>query len=317
MPFTACRSSPFPATPWPMTANQQAQHRLGLIMVAAAALCWSSAGLFVRGISLDLMTMLMIRGLFSGLAVFTLHCLLEGKFAVGDFRRMGWPGVGVALLSSMSMITGIGSIRFGAVADAMVIYATVPFVTAILAWLLIGERTTRSTIMASGMALLGVLVMLFGADWGGSMLGRGLACLMTLGMAGFSIIMRRHRDLPMLPAMAASGWLVSVICFWFADFASITPTQFLLCALFGFLQNAAGLAFYTLGTRRVGAAEATLLAALEVPFTPLWVWLFMNETPGVWTLAGGLVVLAALFTHIWGEFRRSGRTTESEFAPAP
>jgi drug/metabolite transporter (DMT)-like permease len=67
----------------------------------------------------------------------------------------------------------------------------------------------------------------------------------------------------------------------------------------------------------VGAAEATLLAALEVPFTPLWVWLLMNETPGVWTLAGGMVVLAALFTHIWGEFRRSSRTTESEFAPAP
>lgn len=300
-----------------MTANPHSQHRLGLIMVAGAALCWSSAGLFVRGISLDLMTMLMIRGLFSGLAVFTLHCILEGKFAVGDFRRMGWPGVGVALLSAMSMITGIGSIRFGAVADAMVIYATVPFVTAILAWLLIGERTTRSTIMASGVALIGVLVMLFGADWNGSMLGRGLAVLMTLGMAGFSIIMRRHRDLPMLPAMAASGWLVALIGFWFADFASITPMQFLLSMLFGFLQNAAGLAFYTLGTRRVGAAEATLLAALEVPLTPLWVWLFVNETPGAWTLAGGLVVLAALFTHIFGEFRRSGIATEKEFAPAP
>jgi drug/metabolite transporter (DMT)-like permease len=300
-----------------MTAQANSEHRLGLIMVATAALCWSSAGLFVRGISLDLMTMLMIRGLFSGLAVFTLHCMLEGKLAIGGFRRMGWPGVGVALLSSLSMITGIGSIRFGAVADAMVIYATVPFVTAILAWLLIGERTTRSTIIASSVALLGVLVMLAGADWGGSMLGRGLAMLMTLGMAGFSIIMRRHRDLPMLPAMAASGWLVAFICFFFADLDAITPTQFLLCALFGFLQNAAGLAFYTLGTKRVGAAEATLLAALEVPLTPLWVWLFINETPGIWTLAGGAVVLAALFTHIWGEFRRSGDATAREFAPAP
>lgn len=300
-----------------MAAQPHAQHQLGLIMVAGAALCWSSAGLFVRGISLDLMTMLMIRGLFSGLAVFTLHCFLEGRLALGDFRRGGWPGVGVALLSAMSMITGIGALRFGAVADALVIYATVPFVTASLAWLLIGERTTRATIIASGVALAGVLVMLLGADWNGSMLGRILACFMTLGMAGFSIIMRRHRDLPMLPAMAASAWLVAFIGIWFADFSSITPWQFLLGALFGCLQNAAGLALYTLGTRRIGAAEATLLAALEVPFTPFWVWLFLNETPGIWTLAGGLVVLAALFTHIWGEFRRSSRKTEAEFAPAP
>jgi hypothetical protein len=35
------------------------------------------------------------------------------------------------------------------------------------------------------------------------------------------------------------------------------------------------------------------------------------------TLIGGLVVLAALFTHIIGEFYRGGRTTEAEFAPTP
>ena len=300
-----------------MATDSRHQHRLGLILVAGAALCWSTAGIFVRVIPLDLMTMLFLRGIFSGLGVFTLHCLLERKLAVGDFRRMGWPGVGVACLSAMSMITGIGAIRFGTVADAMVIYATVPFVTALLAWLLIGERTTRSTIIASLVALLGVLVMLSGANWDGAMIGRGLACFMALGMAGFSIIMRRHRELPMLPAMAASAWLAAFVSFWFADLATITPSQIALCAAFGILQNAAGLAFYTLGTRRLPAAEATLLASLEVPFTPLWVWLFMNETPGFWTLVGGAIVLTALFTHIWGEFRRSGRATEAEFAPAP
>jgi drug/metabolite transporter (DMT)-like permease len=83
------------------------------------------------------------------------------------------------------------------------------------------------------------------------------------------------------------------------------------------LQNAAGLAFYTLGTKRVPAAEATLLAALEVPFTPLWVWLFLNETPPTYTLIGGAVVLVALFTHIFGEFRRAGTKTEAEFVPTP
>lgn len=292
-------------------------HRLGLILVAGAALCWSSAGLFTRAISLDLMTMLFVRGLFSGLAVFTVHCILEKRFAIDDFKRMGWPGVGVMVLSAMSMISGIGSIRFGKVADAMVIYATVPFVTAILAWLIIGERTTRSTVIASCAALFGVLIMLWGADWGGPMFARGLAMLMTLGMAGFAIIMRRHRDLPMLPAMAASAWLAAFICFWFSTPSSVTLHDFGLTALFGVVQNAAGLALFTLGTRRVAAAEATLLAALEVPFTPFWVWLFLSETPTAYTLAGGSVVMVALFTHIAGEFRRSAQTTEAEFVPAP
>jgi drug/metabolite transporter (DMT)-like permease len=65
------------------------------------------------------------------------------------------------------------------------------------------------------------------------------------------------------------------------------------------------LIFYAHGSRRVPAAEATLIAALEVPLTPFWVLVFMNEVPSVPTLIGGAVVLVALFSHILGEFRRS------------
>jgi drug/metabolite transporter (DMT)-like permease len=41
---------------------EQKQHRLGLILVACAALAWSSAGFFTRLIPNDLMTMLFWRG---------------------------------------------------------------------------------------------------------------------------------------------------------------------------------------------------------------------------------------------------------------
>lgn len=297
--------------------NHTSSHRLGLFLTGMAALSWSSAGIFTRLISADLMTMLFWRGIFSGSAIFIVFLLMERGGAFREFFRMGWPGLAVAVLSAAGMVTGIGSIRYGSVADAMVIYATVPFVTAGVAYLLIGERTSRSTIIASLVALAGVVVMLLGSDWGGSMIGKGLAVLMTLSMAGFSVIMRGHRDLPMLPAMALSAWLCSAFCFSWASPAQADASTILLCMAFGVLQNAAGLVFYTFGTKRIPAAEATLLAALEVPFTPFWVWLFLNETPAVFTLIGGLVVLVALFTHIVGEFYRGGRTTEAEFAPTP
>ena len=154
------------------------------------------------------------------------------------------------------------------------------------------------------MALFGVGVMLWGAKMGGSLLGQFCAVLMTLGMAGFSTIMRKHRDVPMLPAMALSAWICSFACFWFAEPLSISQHDLLLCIAFGIVQNAAGLALYTFGSKRVPAAEATLLAALEVPFTPLWVFVFLNEIPSVQTLLGGGIVLVALGLHILSEFRR-------------
>jgi drug/metabolite transporter (DMT)-like permease len=300
-----------------MGAAEFRQHRIGLALVAAAALAWSSAGLFVRSIEADLMTMLFWRGVFSGAAVFAVFLVIEGQRALAVLKLLRWPAAAVAVLSATSMITGIGSLRFTSVADAMVIYATVPFMTAGLAYLAIGERPSRSTIFASFVALVGVGIMLLGAQWGGSAFGKLLAMFMALSMAGFTTVMRLHREVAMLPAMAASAWLCAGVCWFFAEPLGVSGRDFLLIAMFGVIQNAAGLILYTFGSRLVPAAEATLIAALEVPMTPFWVWLVFAETPSLQTFAGGIVVLGALFAHIGGELRRRPQAASEPFAANP
>ena len=174
------------------------------------------AGIFVRLISTDLMTMLFLRGVFSGSAVLIVYFLLEGKADVFRLRHLRAPAFAVAALSAMSMISGIGSMRFTTVAEALIIYATVPFMTAALAFIVLREVPSRRTLVAGLVALAGVAIMLKDASWDGSLFGKGLAVFMTLGMAGMTTIMRRHQDVPMLPAMALSAWLCSFITFWFA-----------------------------------------------------------------------------------------------------
>lgn len=94
-----------------MTSVEQKQHRLGLILVACAALAWSSAGFFTRLIPNDLMSMLFWRGLFSGGAVFLFFFISEGRQALGILAGLRWPALAVACLSSLGMITGIGALR--------------------------------------------------------------------------------------------------------------------------------------------------------------------------------------------------------------
>jgi drug/metabolite transporter (DMT)-like permease len=283
--------------------NDDAQHRLGLVLVAAAALFWSTAGIFVRLITADLMTMLFLRGVFSGSAVLLVYLLLEGKAGFMRLRNLTAPVFAVAALSAMAMIAGIGSMRFTTIAEALIIYATVPFVTAAFAWIFVGEVPSRRTLLAGLVALAGVAIMLKDASWDGSLFGKGLAVFMTLGMAGMTTVMRRHQNVPMLPAMALSAWLCASITFWFAAPLSVGGQDLLLIALFGIVQNAMGLILYAIWSRRIPAAEATLIAALEVPFTPLWVWLFLGETPEEHVLIGGAIVMLALFGHILTEMR--------------
>lgn len=298
-----------------MSLDDPRQYRLGLVYGAISALAWSSSGLFIRHIGTDLMTMLFWRGLFSGTCVFLFFVYLERSRVPGILRRMGWPSVWTMIFSAASMVTGIGSMYYTAIADAMVIYATVPFVTAAVAFVFIGERPSRSTLIASGVALIGVLVMLTDAHGqSGGLFGKFLAAVMTLCVAAMATLMRKHRDVPMLPAMAGSAWLCSFVTFWFAAPLSVTMVDLRMIILFAIVQNAMGLIFYTASTRRLPAADASLLTALEVPLTPLWVWLVLSEVPSQGTLVGGPIVLAALFGHILYEVQRN-RT--APVAPLP
>lgn len=287
----------------PINAHATAQHRLGIGLVALAALFWSTSGIFVRLISADLMTMLFMRGIFAGAGVMVVYFILEGKAGLKRLRYLTAPVFAVAGCSAMSMITGIGALRYTTVAEALIIYATVPFVTAALAYIFVREVPSMRTLVAGIVAIAGVAIMLKDASWGGSLFGKGLAVFMTLGMAGMTTIMRRYQNVPMLPAMALSAWLCSFITFWFADPLSISGGDLLLCAAFGIVQNAFGLILYAIWSRKIPAAEASLIAALEVPFTPLWVWIFMGETPAGAVLIGGAIVMLALFGHILTEIR--------------
>ncbi|MBC8038660.1 MAG: DMT family transporter [Rhizobiales bacterium] len=300
-----------------MTVAEQQQHRFGLALVAMAAIAWSTSGLFVRLITADLMTMLFWRGIFSGGAMMLLFFFIERAKAWAILGGLKWPALAVAVLSALGMITGIGALRYTSIADAMVIYATVPFVTAGIAYVFIGEKPARSTMVASVVALAGVAIMMWGSAWGGSLFGKALALTMAFCMAGFTTIMRRHRDVAMLPAIGISAWLCSLFCWFFAEPLGVSARDLGLLALFGVVQNAAGLALYTFASRRIPAAEATLIAAMEVPLAPLWVWLFLGEASPPQTLLGGAVVLTALFGHILVQFRSSTQSDAQPFRAAP
>jgi drug/metabolite transporter (DMT)-like permease len=51
------------------------------------------------------------------------------------------------------------------------------------------------------------------------------------------------------------------------------------------------------GARWIPAAEASLIALLEVILAPLWVWLLLNEEPSAAAFAGGGIVMIALILH--------------------
>lgn len=216
---------------------------------------------------------------------------------------MGWPGWLFAIVSAVGMIFFITSLRYTSVAHNAVIYATVPFMAAAIAWLAIRERPTRGALVASLLALVGVALMVgLGSD--GNWFGDLLALGMTVAVAVMMVIARRYQTIPMMPAACMAALLSGLVCWPLGTPLAVSANDLLLLALFGLVNSALGLALFALGARRLPAIETALIGSLDAPLAPLWVWLAFSETPHASTIAGGLIVFVAVTGHVLATARR-------------
>jgi drug/metabolite transporter (DMT)-like permease len=278
-----------------------ARYRLGLVLVVTSSLAWSTAGLFTRILPLDGMTMLAWRGFYGALGMLALGLLLEGRqLATGlkiFVRRDGWPAWLFAACTVAGMICYITSLRATTVAHVAVIYASVPFVAAVLGWIFLAERPSISAIAASLAALVGIAVMAgFGSE--GALAGDLLAFGMTLTMALSIVLTRRFRAIPFLPAAVLSALVSGIVCWPFGNPMSVSSSQMATLAAFGIVNSAVGFGLFTIGARFLPAIETALIGALDAPLSPLWVFLAFNEVPGPSTIVGGLIVFVSVAIYL-------------------
>jgi drug/metabolite transporter (DMT)-like permease len=276
-----------------MNAEQQARPWRGSILVAGSAVAYSSAGYFTRLIELDVPTVLFWRGLYAGLFMSACIVLAHGRETLATVRNIGVPGILVTILSALATICYLNALRLTTVAEVMAINATSPFISGILAWLVVGERERWQVILASLFALAGIIVMVGPGALRGQIGGALLAFAMTFSFALMIVIMRVKKSVSMLPASCLSAFFSSIAVWPIASATIPDRRTMVLLALFGIVQFGLGLILLTLGARLVTALRASLLSRLQTVLGPTWVWLAFGELPPATTLVGGSIVLAS------------------------
>jgi len=219
---------------------------------------------------------------------------------------MGRAGLIVAACSTLATICFINALRLTTVADVLVINATLPFMTAAIAWAATAERESPTTLVASVVAFAGVIVMFDAAVEAGHLVGNLLALVMTGLIAIMMVIIRHNRSVSMLPSACLSAFAVAVVVAPIASPGSGLGPDLPYLLLFGTAQFGLGLLLLTLGTRVISATKSALVGTLETPLGPLWVWLAFGEIPSVMTCVGGAIVMAAVVGDLLLD-RRGGR----------
>lgn len=285
-------------------AEAPSQHRKGIALIVAAAVAWSTAPFFTRLLPFDSWTILFWRGLFGAAMIAAILVLLQGWRGLRDFTRMDRYGWLVASLSAVGMVCFIPSLQLTSVSNVAIIIATGPFVTAALAWVWLKEVPRLRTTLASIVALVGIAIIVGGAQPGADFLGLALSVIMTLAIAVMTVVVRQHRNTSMVAAAALSNILGCVVSLPFAQgIAAVTPHDVFIFAMFGFCQVALGLSLYMLGSRLLPSGQAALIATLETPLMPFWIWLAFQEMPSSRALIGGALVMGAVIADIVGDQR--------------
>jgi drug/metabolite transporter (DMT)-like permease len=282
-----------PPSLWP-----RAEYRRGALLVAGAALAWSTAGLLVRWTVTDPWTTLFWRSIFAGLALLVRLVLTERRKSVSAFTGLGLIGTALGACFAISMISFINALSLTTVANVMVFQAASPLFAALLAWAWLKERISARTGIAIAATMIGVTVMVSSRPSGGDghtreLAGDLISLAMSLATAFVIILAKRERRVSMAAATCLGLAMTALVSLPFADLAP-SGRDLALLALFGIGQMALGLAMFSGGVRLIPAADAGLISVIECVLAPLWVWLAFGEAPNGRGLFGGAIVLMAV-----------------------
>ncbi len=287
---------------------RSADLRLGILLVAGAAVTWSFGGTIARFIGEpDPWTVVFWRSLFAAWFLLTFMLLRDGpKGTVALFRNMGLAGLGVGFCFAVASSSFVVALQHTTVANILLIQAAAPLFAALMAWMIFGERVNLATWIAIAAVICGVAIMVSSSFSGEvSPLGDGLALVIAVLFSTAAVITRHAPHVRMTPAVCLGTMMACAASFFLSGGIAVGQADIGWLFLFGAVNLGMGLAMFATGARLVPAALAALVSTLEPVLGPIWVWLIHAEVPGTRTLIGGGIVCLALVIHILTDWRRA------------
>jgi len=257
-----------------------------ILFLALAAMLWSTAGVFVKALDWQPVSILAGRGLFTGIVFLLYLRRLPTKWS--------WWMVLAAGASIATQFLFITSTKLTTAANSIFLQYTAPIYVVLLAYWLLREKPSRTDWAAMGIILLGLLLFFGDQLSTEGFYGNILAVISGVTAAVMMVAFRAQKDSSPEDSVLLASLVIAIFGFPSILKESWTVTDWLSIAYLGIIQIGLAFILFTRGIKHIPALEANLIGTLEPILSPVWVFLFLGERMGAFALLGGLVVLVGV-----------------------
>jgi drug/metabolite transporter, DME family len=269
--------------------------------VLAAALLWSTGGLFIKWTTLSGLELSFYRSFFAVLTV-TFFTRREGL----GLNRIS---AAASLLYAALLILFVLATKKTTAANAIFLQYTAPVYLLILEPLIYKERFRIRDLLTVLICLGGMVLFFVGKLRPEDVAGNLLALASGVCFAVY-VLMLRHSKARLVNRASSViyGNLLAIIMtapWGIGVLASIGRFDLMTVVFLGVFQLGLSYTLFTYAmSQGVRSLDAGIIGYIEPLLNPVWVFLVLGEKPSKWALVGGAIIITVVIVHMLVDARQ-------------
>ncbi|WP_047042681.1 DMT family transporter [Vibrio mexicanus] len=178
-------------------------------------------------------------------------------------------------------------------------------VAAIFSWLILKEKTNRSTIAAIAVVMIGIGIVVSGSYGSGNWIGDAMAIFSVICVSLMFTLLRKYKEVSRMASVGLGSLMLATVMFFFAEPTSYTTNTWIYMACMGLASAPIGRLMTLVATRYITAAEVSMTLMLNTVLAPVWGGVIFAEIPASTSLVGGAIIFITLLIYTYTSMKNA------------
>ena len=260
-----------------------------IIFLLCTAILWSTGGFLIKFIEWHPIAIAGGRSIIAALIMWVY--VKKPKFTWSNIQIMG------AVAYAFTVILFVIANKLTTAANTILLQYTGPIYVALFSYWFLKEKITSIDWITILTVILGMTLFFIEKLSPDGILGNFIAILAGIAFAWLALCLRKQKDGSPLESLILGNILTAIIGLPFIIDSGIPSQQSIIALLvLGIFQLGLPYILYSKAVKYVSALDAVLIPILEPILNPLWVFLLLGESIGMWPMIGGAIIIVAITT---------------------